>query len=92
MCGGAGCEEDRAAGVLREFVDTDSPRNRSFGDSTPPRAVPIAIVLDLIGFPGLIRDADLVITGEGSVDEQTLRGKAPAGVRDAARLRRCRWS
>ena len=29
--------------------------------------------------------ARLVITGEGSLDEQTLRGKAPAGVAAAAR-------
>ena len=29
--------------------------------------------------------ADLVIIGEGSLDEQTLRGKAPAGVAAAAR-------
>jgi glycerate kinase len=29
--------------------------------------------------------ADLVVTGEGSLDEQTLHGKAPAGVAAAAR-------
>jgi len=44
-------------------------------------------VLDLVGFDDLVAGADLVVTGEGSLDEQTLRGKAPIGVvRRAARL------
>ncbi|KZM69577.1 glycerate kinase [Nocardia terpenica] len=45
----------------------------------------IRVVLELIGFPDLVRDAALVVTGEGSLDEQTLRGKAPIGVAAAAR-------
>jgi glycerate kinase len=45
----------------------------------------IGLVLDLIGFDTLLADADLVITGEGSLDEQTLGGKAPAGVATRAR-------
>lgn len=45
----------------------------------------IAIVLELAGFDDLLADADLVITGEGSLDEQTLLGKTPAGVTWAAR-------
>jgi len=40
----------------------------------------IDVVLDLIGFDDLLDGAALVITGEGSLDEQTLHGKAPAGV------------
>ncbi|MBB5914002.1 glycerate kinase [Nocardia transvalensis] len=44
----------------------------------------IDVVLDLIGFESLVRGADLVVTGEGSFDEQTLRGKAPMGVCRAA--------
>jgi glycerate kinase len=32
-----------------------------------------------------MRDADLVITGEGSLDRQTLEGKTPAGVARLAR-------
>lgn len=40
----------------------------------------ISLVLDLVGFDALLADASLVITGEGSLDEQTLGGKAPAGV------------
>jgi glycerate kinase len=40
-------------------------------------------VLDLIGLPTRLRGADLVVTGEGTVDHSTWLGKAPAGVRDA---------
>ena len=36
----------------------------------------------------LLPSARLVITGEGSLDAQTLRGKAPAGVAAAARASR----
>ncbi|MFF0456124.1 glycerate kinase [Nocardia africana] len=45
----------------------------------------IEVILELIDFAGRVRDADLVVTGEGAMDEQTLRGKAPAGVAAAAR-------
>ncbi len=45
----------------------------------------IELVLDLIGFHVQLAGAVLVVTGEGSVDEQTLHGKAVAGVADAAR-------
>lgn len=40
----------------------------------------VETVLDLIGFDGHVRDADLVITGEGNMDEQSAAGKAPVGV------------
>ena len=45
----------------------------------------IDLVLDLVGFRERTAGADLVITGEGSLDEQTLHGKAVAGVAAAAR-------
>lgn len=45
----------------------------------------IDLVLDLVGFHDRLDGADLVVTGEGSLDEQTLHGKAPAGVARAAR-------
>ncbi|MEO6880624.1 MAG: glycerate kinase [Mycobacteriaceae bacterium] len=45
----------------------------------------VELVLELIGFDALLDGADLVITGEGSLDEQTLHGKAPIGVTRAAR-------
>ncbi len=36
--------------------------------------------LDITGFDRALKKADWVITGEGSIDEQTLAGKAPMGV------------
>ncbi|MEV7504054.1 glycerate kinase [Streptomyces sp. NPDC093018] len=45
----------------------------------------IEIMLDVLGFAPALSRASLVITGEGSLDEQTLHGKAPAGVAAAAR-------
>ncbi|MEU6637937.1 glycerate kinase [Streptomyces rochei] len=45
----------------------------------------IEVMLDVLGFAPALERADLVITGEGSLDEQTLHGKAPAGVASAAR-------
>ncbi len=44
----------------------------------------IELVLDLVGFAGHLAGARLVVTGEGSLDEQTLHGKAPVGVAAAA--------
>jgi glycerate kinase len=40
----------------------------------------IELLLELVGFDEQLAGARLVITGEGSLDEQTLHGKAPAGV------------
>ncbi|MBO4721750.1 MAG: glycerate kinase [Muribaculaceae bacterium] len=45
----------------------------------------IDVLLEMAHFDDLIRDADLIITGEGRIDDQTLRGKAPAGVLKAAK-------
>ncbi|MFG3102281.1 glycerate kinase [Streptomyces sp. NPDC048182] len=45
----------------------------------------IDVMLDVLGFAPAVERAELVITGEGSLDEQTLHGKAPAGVAAAAR-------
>ncbi|WP_432561164.1 glycerate kinase [Kineococcus sp. SYSU DK003] len=44
----------------------------------------IEVVLDLANWRERTRDADLVITGEGSFDEQSLGGKTPVGVAAAA--------
>lgn len=44
----------------------------------------IELLLDLVGFEDKVRGVRLVITGEGSLDEQTLQGKTPAGVARAA--------
>jgi glycerate kinase len=45
----------------------------------------IELVLDHLDFESHLRGADLVITGEGAVDEQTLHGKVPMGVARRAR-------
>ncbi|MFD5586774.1 glycerate kinase [Streptomyces sp. NPDC014776] len=45
----------------------------------------IELMLEVLGFAPALQRATLVITGEGSLDEQTLHGKAPAGVAAAAR-------
>jgi len=47
----------------------------------------IELVLDLVDFGAALDGAALVITGEGSLDTQTLAGKAPAGVARAAARR-----
>jgi glycerate kinase len=44
----------------------------------------IELVLDLVDFDAALDGAALVIIGEGSLDTQTLAGKAPAGVARAA--------
>jgi glycerate kinase len=46
----------------------------------------IDLMLDLLGFADRVDGSDLVITGEGSLDEQSLRGKAPVGVASASAL------
>ena len=37
-------------------------------------------ILDMLGFDEKVKDADLVITGEGKMDSQSLMGKLPFGV------------
>ena len=44
----------------------------------------VEMVLNAIGFDEIIAGADLVITGEGRVDSQTLTGKTPFGVAQRA--------
>ena len=43
------------------------------------------LVFELTGLPDALARVDLVVTGEGSLDEQTLHGKAPAAVAALAR-------
>ena len=40
----------------------------------------IEAVLDLVDFDGKLKDCDLVITGEGRFDSQSIRGKVVSGV------------
>jgi glycerate kinase len=46
-----------------------------------------ALVAALTGLAERLADADLVITGEGSMDSQSLTGKAPIALAEAARER-----
>lgn len=45
----------------------------------------IDLVLELVGFDAAVVGCDLVVTGEGALDEQSLNGKAPIGVATRAR-------
>jgi glycerate kinase len=44
----------------------------------------VELLLELTGFADVVATADLVVVGEGSLDEQSLRGKGPLGVARAA--------
>lgn len=46
----------------------------------------IELVLDVINFASVVQGADLVITGEGRIDAQTVHGKTPVGVARAAKV------
>jgi glycerate 2-kinase len=48
------------------------------------------VVAEAVGLGAKIEDADIVISGEGSLDRQTLEGKTPAGVARLARKLRKR--
>ena len=48
------------------------------------------VVAEAVGLESKIKDVDVVITGEGSLDRQTLEGKTPAGVARLARKLRKR--
>jgi glycerate kinase len=45
----------------------------------------VEVVAELVGLDDAVKGADLVITGEGRFDAQTLRGKTPFGVARIAR-------
>ena len=45
------------------------------------------LVAALVGLAGRLRDADLVVTGEGHLDPPSFEGKVPGGVLDLARAR-----
>ena len=45
----------------------------------------IDIVMDAVNLSDIIADADLVITGEGRIDSQTIHGKTPIGVARTAK-------
>jgi glycerate kinase len=45
----------------------------------------VEIVIELTGFRKLVQSADLVITGEGRIDGQSIFGKAPVGIAQVAK-------
>ncbi|MGL6176554.1 MAG: glycerate kinase [Vibrionaceae bacterium] len=45
----------------------------------------IAIVIEALNLAHIVADADLVITGEGRIDSQTIHGKTPIGVARCAK-------
>lgn len=45
----------------------------------------VQIVIEAAGLAEAMRDADLVITGEGRMDSQSVRGKTPVGVAQTAK-------
>ena len=45
----------------------------------------VDMVLEAIRFDDIIKECDLVVTGEGRLDSQTMMGKAPCGVLQAAK-------
>ena len=47
----------------------------------------IEVVLDVVGFDALLEGADLVLTGEGRIDAQSLSGKVVGGVARRARAK-----
>ena len=38
------------------------------------------LVLDFTGMEEIAKDADILVTGEGRIDRQTVMGKAPSGI------------
>ena len=79
---GYDCSMDEGAGAagglgyaFRQFLEADLEKG-------------VEMVLDAIHFDEIIEGADLVVTGEGRIDSQTLTGKTPFGVaRRAGRQR-----
>jgi glycerate kinase len=70
---GSGAAGGLAAGLLAFFPDATLRPG-------------IELVLETVRFDNLIADADLVITGEGKLDSQTLSGKAIDGVLRRAKV------
>lgn len=70
---GAGAAGGLGAGVLA-FLD---------GELTPG----VELLLDSVGFDELLDTAELVITGEGRLDGQSMAGKVPVGVSRRAKAK-----
>jgi glycerate 2-kinase len=81
----------RLAEVLRRDLGVDVEQTPGAGAAggtgggalafLDPRLTPgIDLVLDLLDFDAALAGADLLVTGEGSFDSQSLSGKAPVGA------------
>lgn len=71
-----------------EFPGTGAAGGLGFAFSVFTNAVlesGISIVLEETKLEDYVKDADLVITGEGRLDAQTVMGKAPSGVANIAK-------
>ena len=96
--GGAGCGHGRMGRFIERTTGrlvADVPGAGAAGGTTAgllgfTKAVVrpgVEVVAELVGLAGALEDVDLVITGEGRADEQTLHGKAAIGVAMLARSR-----
>jgi glycerate kinase len=71
-----------------EFPGTGAAGGLGFAFSVFTNAVlesGISIVLEETKLEDYVKDADIVITGEGRLDAQTVMGKAPSGVANIAK-------
>lgn len=84
------------AGIIREQLGRDVEDLPGAGAAggmgaamvafTPAKLRPGSeIVMEAVGLDAAVTDADLVITGEGRIDSQTIRGKTPHGVATVAK-------
>ena len=74
----------RPIGGSRTARAPERPAASASGAARRTRVPGIATVLDLVGFDALVQSADVVVTGEGSFDYQSLSGKVVNGVAEAA--------
>ncbi|MEQ4254540.1 glycerate kinase [Pseudomonas syringae] len=89
-----GCFADQTAQVLGEDLRNSPGSGAAGGMGFAAKAylkasfrAGVEVVADLAGLEQALIDADLVITGEGRFDAQTLRGKTPLGVARVAQRR-----
>ncbi|MEW9682922.1 glycerate kinase [Pseudomonas sp. TE50-2] len=83
---------DQCAGVLGKDVRDEPGSGAAGGMGFAAKAFMgaqfrpgVEVVAELAGLDALVQGADLVITGEGRFDAQTLRGKTPLGVARVAK-------
>lgn len=80
--------ETEKTGKLAEVPGTGAAGGLGFAFLAYTNAVlesGIRIVLDETKLEDYVKDADLVVTGEGRLDGQTVMGKAPVGVAEIAK-------